>query len=326
MATSNTAPVPAKSDAPAKSGALHGNLLILGATLFFGVNIPVVKFLNLEWLTSNDITLFRLGGGCILFWLASLLTRGDNRIARADFPRILAGGGLGLFAFIFLFNLSLRYANPIDVSIIMTLPPVFVILINVLFRRARPSLLELGGIILAFAGAVIVIMARHTDMHASDALLGNLLALASALCYAIYLVVLEGPTHRYRPVSLLRWVFLAAFIPAIFLIGAFPHAPLFHAEGQTLTPWLMIAFVVVCPTFLAYLMVNPAIKLIGSVLVSIYQYLVPVIATIASVLMGLATLRLPQILAMAAIIAGMLLTNLAKHRRQKILGQSASIK
>jgi len=88
----------------------------------------------------------------------------------------------------------------------------------------------------------------------------------------------------------------------------------------------MIAFVVVCPTFLAYLMVNPAIKLIGSVLVSIYQYLVPVIATIASVLMGLATLRLPQILAMAAIIAGMLLTNLAKHRRQKILGQSASIK
>lgn len=169
-------------------------------------------------------------------------------------------------------------------------------------------------------------MARHTDMHASDALLGNLLALASALCYAIYLVVLEGPTHRYRPVSLLRWVFLAAFIPAIFLIGAFPHAPLFHAEGQTLTPWLMIAFVVVCPTFLAYLMVNPAIKLIGSVLVSIYQYLVPVIATIASVLMGLATLRLPQILAMAAIIAGMLLTNLAKHRRQKILGQSASIK
>lgn len=182
MATSNTAPVPAKSAAPAKSGALRGNLLILGATIFFGVNIPVVKFLNPEWLTSNDITLFRLGGGCILFWLASLLTRGDNRIARADFPRILAGGGLGLFAFIFLFNLSLRYANPIDVSIIMTLPPVFVILINVLFRHARPSWLELVGIILAFAGAVIVIMARHTDMHASDALLGNLLALASALC------------------------------------------------------------------------------------------------------------------------------------------------
>lgn len=307
---SSDSPLPCDS----ASDALRGNLLILIATIFFGVNIPVVKYLNPQWLTSDDITVFRLGGGCLLFWLTSLIMKGNDRIARNDFPRILIGGGLGLFAFIFLFNLSLRYANPIDVSIIMTLPPVFVILINVLFRRARPSWLELAGVVLAFAGAVIVIMSKHTDTKASDALLGNLLALASALCYAIYLVVLEGPVHRYRPVSLLRWVFLAAFVPALLLLGDFPGAPLFHSDASRLAPWLMIAFVVICPTFLAYLMVNPAIKLIGSVLVSIYQYLVPVIATIASVIMGLASLHAVQVIAMAVIIGGMLLTNLAKRR------------
>ncbi len=309
---SSDSPLPRDS----ASDALRGNLLILIATIFFGVNIPVVKYLNPQWLTSDDITVFRLGGGCLLFWLTSLIVKGNDRIARNDFPRILIGGGLGLFAFIFLFNLSLRYANPIDVSIIMTLPPVFVILINVLFRRARPSWLELAGVVLAFAGAVIVIMSKHTDTKASDALLGNLLALASALCYAIYLVVLEGPVHRYRPVSLLRWVFLAAFVPALLLLGDFPGAPLFHSDASRLAPWLMIAFVVICPTFLAYLMVNPAIKLIGSVLVSIYQYLVPVIATIASVIMGLASLHAVQVIAMAVIIGGMLLTNLAKRRAQ----------
>lgn len=309
---SSDSPLPRDS----ASDALRGNLLILIATIFFGVNIPVVKYLNPQWLTSDDITVFRLGGGCLLFWLTSLIMKGNDRIARNDFPRILIGGGLGLFAFIFLFNLSLRYANPIDVSIIMTLPPVFVILINVLFRRARPSWLELAGVVLAFAGAVIVIMSKHTDTKASDALLGNLLALASALCYAIYLVVLEGPVHRYRPVSLLRWVFLAAFVPALLLLGDFPGAPLFHSDASRLAPWLMIAFVVICPTFLAYLMVNPAIKLIGSVLVSIYQYLVPVIATIASVIMGLASLHAVQVIAMAVIIGGMLLTNLAKRRAQ----------
>ena len=309
---SSDSPLPCDS----ASDALRGNLLILIATIFFGVNIPVVKYINPQWLTSDDITVFRLGGGCLLFWLTSLIMKGNDRIARNDFPRILIGGGLGLFAFIFLFNLSLRYANPIDVSIIMTLPPVFVILINVLFRRARPSWLELAGVVLAFAGAVIVIMSKHTDTKASDALLGNLLALASALCYAIYLVVLEGPVHRYRPVSLLRWVFLAAFVPALLLLGDFPGAPLFHSDASRLAPWLMIAFVVICPTFLAYLMVNPAIRLIGSVLVSIYQYLVPVIATIASVIMGLASLHAVQVIAMAVIIGGMLLTNLAKRRAQ----------
>lgn len=304
------------------SDALRGNLLILIATIFFGINIPVVKYLNPEWLTSDDITMFRLGGGCLLFWLASLLMKGQDRIARDDFPRILIGGGLGLFAFIYLFNLSLRYANPIDVSIIMTLPPVFVILINVIFRHSRPSWLELAGVALAFAGAVIVIMSKHSGMKASDALLGNLLALASALCYAVYLVVLEGPVHRYRPVSLLRWVFLAAFIPALLLTGSFPDATLFHSSEPLAIPWLMIAFVVICPTFLAYLMVNPAIRLIGSELVSIYQYLVPVIATIASVAMGLASLHLLQLIAMAVIIAGMFMTNLAKRRASHTTGSA----
>lgn len=295
--------------------ALKGNLFILIATIFFGVNIPVVKFLIPQWMSSFDVTIFRLCGGCILFWIASAFVRPD-RIARADFPRILLGGGLGLFAFIFLFNLSLRYANPIDVSIIMTLPPVFVIIINMLFRHARPSIGEIAGVIIAFAGAAAVIMAKHPDQKASDALLGNMLALASALCYAIYLVVLEGPTHRYRPISMLRWVFLAASLPALFLVGSLPDVAIFHAHTPA-GPWLMLAFVVVCPTFLSYLLVNPAIKLIGSELVSIYQYLVPVVAAIASVCMHIATLHTIQIIAMAVIIGGMLLTNHAKKSPRK---------
>ena len=261
--------------------ALKGNLFILIATIFFGVNIPVVKFLIPQWMSSFDVTIFRLCGGCVLF-----------------------------------FNLSLRYANPIDVSIIMTLPPVFVIIINMLFRHARPSIGEIAGVIIAFAGAAAVIMAKHPDQKASDALLGNMLALASALCYAIYLVVLEGPTHRYRPISMLRWVFLAASLPALFLVGSLPDVAIFHAHTPA-GPWLMLAFVVVCPTFLSYLLVNPAIKLIGSELVSIYQYLVPVVAAIASVCMHIATLHTIQIIAMAVIIGGMLLTNHAKKSPRK---------
>ena len=152
--------------------ALRGNLFILPATIFFGVNIPLVKYLIPGWMSAFDVTVFRLCGGGILFWIASAFVRPD-RIARSDYPRILLGGGIGLFAFIFLFNLSLRYADPIDVSIIMTLPPVFVILINVLFRHARPSKGEIIGVLLAFAGAAAVILAKHTGQKASDALLGT---------------------------------------------------------------------------------------------------------------------------------------------------------
>ena len=77
---------------------------------------------------------------------------------------------------------------------------------------------------------------------------------------------------------------------------------------------MLIGFVVFCPTFLAYFLLSPATKLIGSELVSIYQYLVPVIATIASVAMHLAALHFVQVIALFVIIAGMAMTTIAKRR------------
>lgn len=304
---------PTVKEAPERSASsiLWGNFFIFLATVFFGVNIPVVKILIPEWMTSMDVTVFRLGGGCVLIWIASLFLKPD-RIARHDYLRVFLGGAVGLFLFMFLFNLSLRYADPIDVSIIMTFPPVFVILIGIIFQHKRTSWLEIAGVIVGFIGAFLVIVTQHSGEKGSDNILGDLLAFGATICYAFYLVILEGPTHRYRPIPLLRWVFLMACIPMLLLLPAFPKAPIFHTTE--FEPWLCIGFVLICPTFLSYFLVNPAIKLIGSELVSMYQYLVPVVAAIASVIMGVATLRWIQVVAMVIIIIGMLMTNRAKHR------------
>ena len=293
---------------------LLGNLFIFLATVFFGVNIPVVKILIPHWMTSMDVTVVRIVGGCVLIWLASLFMKSD-RIERHDYLRIILGGALGLFMFMFLFNKALAYGDPIDVSIIMTFPPVFVILIGIIFQHKRTSWLEIGGVVVGFIGAFLVIVTQHAGEKGTDNILGDLLALASTLCYAFYLVILEGPTHRYRPIPLLRWVFLAAAVPALCLLHTFPEAPIFHTSYWL--PWACIAFVLICPTFLSYFLVNPAIKLIGSELVSMYQYLVPVVAAIASVLMGISKLHWIQVLAMVIIVIGMLMTNRAKHRAAK---------
>lgn len=304
--------------APGKGGSargvLLGNACILVATLFFGINIPVVKLLIPKWMTAVDVTVWRIVGGALLMWLVSLFVK-TERIEKGDWLKIILGGAVGLFSFLYLFNLSLRYANPIDVSIILTLPPMFVILIGVLFLHQRPSWVEYAGVAVSFAGAFLVIAAQGHGVKGSDQLLGTLLALASTLCYAFYLVIMQKPSHKYHSVSLLRWVFLFAAIPALCCIGQMPHAALFHTHEAE--PWLLVAFVVVCPSFLSYFLLTPAIKLIGSELVSIYQYLVPVFATAASVWTGIATLHSDQIVAMVVIVAGMLLTNLGKRRRAR---------
>lgn len=291
-----------------------GNACILIATIFWGVNVSFTKALIPRWMTSESISAVRLIGGCILFWLASLFVK-NSRIARGDWKKLLLGGFVGLFGFIYLFVMSLRYGNPIDISIIMTLPPMFVILAGVLFRHRRPTPAEVIGILISFAGAVIVIVSGSAGKAGSDNLLGDCLAIASTICYAFYLVILEKPSHTYRPVTMLRWVFLFAAIPAIFLTIGFDKLPILHTTQST--PWLEIGFILLCPTFIAYFLVQPAIKDIGSELVSLYQYLLPVFAAISAVIMGLDRLKWIQVAAMAVIVAGMILTNIGKRRNPR---------
>lgn len=297
-----------------KKGLLLGNLCILIAVIFWGVNVSVTKALIPEWMTAYGIIIVRLVGGCILMWLTSLFIK-CAKIQKQDWLKLILGGAIGLFLFIFLFILSLKYGNPIDISIIMTLPPVFVILIGVIFLKQRPSWIEYLGVAISFIGAAIVILGGGHGEKGSNNILGDILAIVSTICYAFYLVILEGPTKTYKPITMLRWVFLFAAIPALALIPFSTHQPILHTSHAV--PWIEIAFILFCVTYIAYFLVEPAIKFIGSELVSIYQYLLPVFATISAVLMGLDHLKVIQIIAMGIIIIGMVLTNIGKkHRKQ----------
>ncbi len=293
---------------------LLGNACILLAAIFWGVNVAVTKALIPEWMSANSISAVRLIGGCGLFWLASLFVKCDP-IEKGDWLRIIAGGALGLFAFIFLFVLSLRYSSAIDISIIMTLPPMFVILMGVIFAHQRPAALEYIGIVVSFIGAVIVIVdGGQSGRAASDPIWGDFLAIASCICYAFYLFILQKPSRKYKPINLLRWVFLFAAIPGLCLVPGMEDLPLLHTDSYA--PWLEIGFILFCPTFFAYFLVQPAIKNIGAELVSLYQYLLPVFAAITAVLMGLEKLLWMQVVAMLVIVAGMVLTNIGKKRRK----------
>lgn len=318
-APSPQTPVPAPLKTEKASSLLIGNLCMLIAALFWGLNVSVTKALIPMEMTADAITVVRLIGGAVLFWFASAFVKCES-IQRSDWLKLLLGGFVGLFGFIYLFITSLRYGSAIDISIIMTLPPIFVILIGVVFLHRRPGWMEYAGVVVSFAGAAIVILGgADQTKNGSDNILGDLLAVASTICYAFYLTILEEPTKKYKPVALLRWIFLFAAIPALFLLPGFDKIPLLHTHKAI--PWIEIGFILLCPTFIAYFLVQPAMKRIGSELVSIYQYLLPVFATISAVLMKIDRLRWIQVIAMVVIVVGMLLTTFGKRRRVKKEGQ-----
>lgn len=317
-----TADTPPMQKSSGMRNMILGNAYVLGAIILFAMNIPVVKIMIPQWMNADGVTLVRIIGGAAMFWIASLLVKNDP-IEKGDFWRVFLGGGITVFLFAYLLNTALKYGNPIDVSIIMTLPPIYVILYQMIFKHVKPSWLEVVGILIAFGGAVIVIASGHQTKHAPNPLLGDLFAIICGLAYMAYLLVLEKPTHKYTPIPMLKWVFLGACIPCLAICWNVSGAPILHTDAGFM-PWFWVFFLMVGPSFLAYLLINPAIKMIGSELVSIYQYFMPVATTIIAVLLGEAKFQWIEGVAIVVIIAGMFLTDYGNHRKKKLESQTTN--
>lgn len=292
---------------------LVGNLSILVATIFWGINYPFIKALVPDLMTATGLSAVRLIGACILFWLVSLFLKSE-KIEKDAMIRFFFAGFICLFLNIFLFVGALRYGSAIDISIISTLPPAFVILIEVIFLHKRPSWLVYAGIVVSFAGAALIIISggHSSNAHASNPLLGDVLAILASLAFSFYLVIMQKPTEKYNPISMLRWVFLYASIPALFFLGGIQDMGIWHCDR--VMPWFELSFILIGPTFLSFFLTEPAEKDIGSVMVSLYQYLTPVVAAIGSIVMGMEKLRFMQVIAMVIIIAGMLLSNYGQKK------------
>lgn len=293
-----------------------GNVLMLVSTIFFAVDFPLIKILVPSAMDGNDITVFRVVGACVIFWIASLFVK-CTPLRRSDALKVLLGGGLTLWAFVEFFNLGVAFGNPVDVSVVMTLPPVFVALIGACFMRVRVSWIEVLGLALGLAAAVVVVIGGGTGHAGKDNMFGIVFAVISCISYALYLIIMAKPLKTYSPVALLRWTFLAACVPTIILLFSFFKAPIFHHGGME-TAWWSIIFIIVAPTFLSYLLINKSIKLIGSELTGLYEYFLPVLALIASLVMGVVhTVRTDQIIAMVVVVIGMALTTIGKRRASR---------
>ncbi|MGL4293846.1 MAG: DMT family transporter [Bacteroidales bacterium] len=292
-----------------------GHLLIFFSILFFGLNIPVLKLLLPHWMSFNDATVFRLLGATTLFWIASCFIKNDP-IDKKDWWIIILSGMIGLFSFFYFFSLSVQLSSPIDLSIILTLPPIIVVLFSAIIYKTPISGLKILGVLLSIAGALLIILLQHHGSDTTRSMKGNIYGVISAICYALYILAIKKPSEKYKSITFLRWVFLFACLPSIpLLLGSFKDALILHQPEPE--PVLLLLFVVFFPTFISYLLIPLAIRRIGHELVSMYQYLIPVVATVTAILMKIDKLQWDQPIAAVIILTGVYLTSLANKRSQK---------
>lgn len=177
-------------------------------------------------------------------------------------------------------NYALAYGYCSNVSLIVCLTPLVTALLVGRFNRSE-RLGRAGGIAsaIALAGILLVVFNGNYVLHLSP--LGDLLALAACLCWAIYSLVIRGLQGKYSNLLITRKIFgygLLTILPLLLHNGLNVEALL---SGGAVV-WGNLLFLGCVASMFCFLGWNWCLEKIGTVRATNLLYLNPVIAVVTS--------------------------------------------
>tara|TARA_B110000495_G_scaffold198907_1_gene211452 strand:- start:606 stop:1502 length:897 start_codon:yes stop_codon:yes gene_type:complete len=249
--------------------------------LIYALNYTIAKDVMPGYIEPSGFILLRVLCGVFLFSFFFFLFIKES-VEKKDFFRLALCGLFGVAINQLFFFEGLNLTTPINAAIIMTVNPVLVIIISALLIGEKITVKKIIGIVLGIIGAGALILNSGSVSFDNDFFIGNLLVLINATSYAIYLVLVKGLMKKYNPLTVMFFVFLFG----LFFVLPFGYQDLNSVNIDSFTNdiYLKILFVVVCTTFIAYLLNAFALKSLNPSIVSIYIYLQPVLASVIAIL------------------------------------------
>ena len=172
---------------------------------------------------------------------------------------------------------SLEYISGGLAAVIVALVPLFIALFSALMSRcAVITRRTIAGLLLGFAGIVLIFSDYSSEMHSHSFVLGIVLALVSVLSWSFGTVY----SSRNKPVVDIMFgvglqMLIAGTIMLIVCAITGKYINLAHA-GQL--SWLSLIYLIVFGSLVAYSAFVFAISKLPATLVSVYAYINPIVA------------------------------------------------
>ena len=283
-------------------------LLTIGiwGTTFISTKILLADFQPVE------ILFFRFVIGFLaLLVISPKRLKTKNRKEEGTFA---LAGLCGICLYYLLENIALTYTLASNVGVLISAAPFFTAILSHLFMRTEEKLPVqfFAGFFVAMVGIVLISFTRQ-NLELNP--LGDLLAVAAALVWAIYsLLTRRISSFGYPVVLVTRRTFLYGIlfmIPALFFFGLHPGLSRFADR----TCLLNILYLGLGASALCFVTWNFAVKELGAVKTSVYIYMVPVITVFASVLFLQERLTLWVGIGTVLILTGLFLSEYKPERK-----------
>lgn len=282
------------------------HIALLITTLIFGFAYNIVKSLMPVMLSPMQLIFIRLLGGMVIFWLFQRMFV-PEKVERKDLVMLAVCGMFGFALNQALFYEGLNLSTPVDASLIHVLNPVLVMVFASIILGEKVTWQKAGGIALGASGMLLLVLYGSKASFNGNHGWGNALIFLNMVFYALYLVLIKPLVGKYHTTTILKWVSFFGFL----FILPFSIKPALEINFAAITTaaWLGILYIIVLNTFVAYLLINFALKSVSTTVVSYYSYLQPVIAAVMAVTIGQGGFSLIKVFAALLIFSGVYLVN-----------------
>lgn len=204
-------------------------------------------------------------------------------------------------------NTAMIYTTTTNTSLIVCLCPLFAALfIAMCYRSQRLHGRQIVGTVMAAIGVVVVVLNGHFVLHLSP--LGDSLAFAACLCWAVYSLLMIPANLRYDSLFITRKVFFYGLLSMVpyFLVRRELPSPDLVLRPDVLLNLLFLGCVA---SMLCYLVWNWTIKKLGAVVVTNYVYFNPVVTVLFAWLILSERITIYFMLGTLLILTGMYFCN-----------------
>ena len=288
-----------------------GHLALLGAAIMWGLMSPIGKTALENGISGLSLATFRMTGGAICFWIASIFAP-KEQVKPHDLMMLFFAGLLGIVLNQGCFTFGLSLTSPIDASIVTTTAPIATMIVAAIYLKEPITNKKVLGIFVGAMGALILILSSQAASGGNRNLIGDLLCLVAQISFSIYLTVFKGVSQKYSPITLNKWMFIYAsmcYIPFSYQ----DVAGIQWTEVST-AAYVQIGYVVIGGSFLAYIFIMTAQRLLRPTVVSMYNYMQPIVASIAAIIMGLGVFGWEKGIAVALVFLGVYIVTKSKSK------------
>lgn len=286
-----------------------GLLLAIGGVVCFSLRPILIKLAYAYVVDPVTLLALRMTFAVPFFLAAAFWVRGRDSarpLARREIASVVVLGLLSYYLSSFLDFLGLQYISAGLGRLLQFIYPTVVVILSALFLGKRATRRDIIALVVTYSGLLLVFW-QALGGEQRDLFLGAALVLASATCYAVYLV---AGTEVIARVGSVRFTAYAMIVASIACVAQFfLLRPLSALDVPTAVYGLSFAMAVVS-TVIPGFMVSEALRRIGANKVAIIGALGPVTAIVLGYL-GLDEIMTPlQIAGAALVLVGVVVISL----------------